>query len=252
MISTVLSIIIIAKDEERNIEKCIVNLPKAGEVVLVNNGSKDRTKEIGQSLGAIVYDAGYIYGFSNLRKFGLDKARNDWVLFIDADEITSLNLRKEIERSVNFGSFASYRIPRLNYYFGRFLRFGGFYPDLQLRLFKKSMAKVNDRLIHEGVISKGKTGILKNPIFHLSYLTLSSYIRKQSFYLPLMVEEMKRCNVRKDLIYRLFRLYIKPFGRFLLRFIIKLGVLDGWQGLFACLYDSRVQYLSYRDYIKKK
>jgi glycosyltransferase involved in cell wall biosynthesis len=246
-----LSVVIIAKDEEKNIYRCISNLPEAGEVIIVDNGSKDRTMEIGQYLGTVIYDAGNIHGFSNLRKLGLNKVKNDWVLFVDADEVVSISLRREIESSINADDNVSYIIPRLNLYFGRFLRFGGFHPDHQLRLFKKNMVIISDRLIHESIISNNKTVVLKNPIIHLSYPSLSSYIRKQAFYIPLMVEEMKRNGVRRDFMYRIFRLYIKPCGRFLLRFIIRFGVFDGWQGLFACLFDARIKYLSYREYIKR-
>ncbi|RLC44398.1 MAG: glycosyltransferase family 2 protein [Candidatus Coatesbacteria bacterium] len=246
-----LSVLIIAKNEEENLRRCLSNLPNAGEVILVDNGSVDRTKEVAEVSGVRVYDASSVMGFASLRRMALSKANCRWVLFIDADEVISRYLRDEIQNALLNKRYSAFKMPRMNMYFGRFLRFGGFYPDWQVRLFEKVKGNVDDKIIHERFIIHGKVGTLNNPIIHYSYPTLKSYLYKQRFYVPLMAEEMRRLGVRTNFVYRIYRLFLKPFFRFVLRFFLKLGVFDGWQGLFACLFDARVHYLSYREYLRR-
>ena len=146
-----ISAVIIAFNEERNIADAVRSVEWADEIIVVDSESTDSTREIAASLGARVVVNKWP-GFSDQKQFAVDQASNDWILSLDADERISDDLRLEIDGIRNDAPSADgYRIPRLSYYMERPIRHGGWYPDLQLRLFDRTKGRWNGAVIHESV-----------------------------------------------------------------------------------------------------
>ena len=168
--SVKVSAVIISYNEEKNIEDAIRSVSWADEVLVVDSGSSDHTREIAHSLGARVIVNSWP-GFSEQKQLAADEAANDWIFSLDADERVSEELAKEIREVLNNnGNADGYRVPRLSYYMGRAIKHGGWYPDLQLRLFDRRKGKWNGRVVHESVqMSEGsKIQIMRADILHYS------------------------------------------------------------------------------------
>src|SRR4051794_11606665 len=146
MSRTTLSIAMIAMNEEANLPRTLESVKRADEIIVVDSGSRDRTLEIAQSFGAKTsYHA--FGGHGEQKNVALDLCTSDWVLLLDADEALTPELQKEIQEVLaGEPRYDAYWIPRLNLYFGRWIRHGGFYPDHKLRLFKRGAARLSERV----------------------------------------------------------------------------------------------------------
>src|SRR4029077_11411082 len=210
----ILSVVIITHNEEANIGRTLASVQPLvadgkGEIILGDSGSTDRTIEIAKSFGAEVFIEEW-KGFAAQKNSAIDKATGDWILSLDADEEVSNDLSTEVlellvlqpgkvvQKLSSRGAFDSWielkddlyvtfedqreggltgiEIPRKNFFLGRWIRRGGFYPDRKLRLFKKGSALFENRKVHEDAHTEGFTVRLRGPILHHSYPTLSDYI----------------------------------------------------------------------------
>jgi glycosyltransferase involved in cell wall biosynthesis len=224
-----ISAVIITKDEEKIIARCLDCLQWVDEIIVIDSGSTDNTMKIARQYGAKVYSREWA-GYARQKNFGIAKAKNGWVLSLDADEIMTDELADEIKNIPDSGAGkAGFFIARKNIYYGRWLRFGGIYPDHQLRLFKKQAGKYDEVDLHECVGIKGETGTLKNPVMHYTKDSIHEHIEFVNKYTEL---EAKRL-FEKGHIPTGYSALIKPKFYFLKHYIFKLGFLDGWQG-FAC------------------
>jgi glycosyltransferase involved in cell wall biosynthesis len=249
-----LTAVIVAKNEEENIKECLESIPEWCKCIVVDNGSIDNTAKIAEELGAVVSLYPEENDFSKLKGFALSLIDTEWGLLIDADERLSEELKIEIGSllSAEDDLCSGYKIPRKNFYFGKFLRYGGKYPDYQLRLFKTNDAVMDGKPVHEKIIVKGEVKTLNNPLIHYTYNDIDDYLDKQKTYIPLMIRELNEKDTGKDFISRVWWLYFRPFFRFVRRYLFKLGFLDGYEGYLSHYLDSFIQKISYFQYLKEE
>ena len=185
-----ISAVIITLDEEQNLPGALESVRFCDELLVVDWGSGDRTREIAEAAGARVVPSGPWPGFVAGRNAALDAARFDWVLALDADERITPALREEIqaERAAGF-RHAGYRVPRVAWYLGRWIRGTDWYPDPQLRLFDRRRGRWQGSLIHESVRVQGSVGRLRSDMQHLSYADVSHHMRVIDSYTTLWARQ---------------------------------------------------------------
>lgn len=220
-----ISVVIIAKNEESNIQRCIESALWADEVVVYDSGSTDKTVEIASKLGAKVYSGGWL-GFGPTKHHATGLAQNDWILSIDADEVISSELKNEIlEKIRSLNPEVGYQVPRLSNYLGRWIRHGGWYPDYQLRLFHRKYSQWNNEIIHEKVKSK-LVEKLSSDLNHYVFKNIEHQVNTNNRYSTLQAVEMKKNGKKMNW----FHFLTKPYVKFIECYFLKLGFLDGWPG----------------------
>ncbi|MDD5085529.1 MAG: glycosyltransferase family 2 protein [Candidatus Omnitrophica bacterium] len=228
-----LSVVIITLNEEGNIRRCLESVRWADEIVLVDSYSTDKTLDKARAFSPRVFQRRFD-NFASQKNFALEKARFDWVLSVDADEVVDQSLKEEIRAKLSLAEpYDGYCMPRRNYFLGKELRHGGIGEDLQLRLFRKDKARFAN-LVHERVTVNGKVEELKNPIYHYSFETMDDYFRKFRQYTTLEAALLKEENKKVTLL----DIYLKPYLRFIYTYFIKLGFLDGFKGFFFYVLSS--------------
>ncbi|MEQ1665908.1 MAG: glycosyltransferase family 2 protein, partial [Bdellovibrionales bacterium] len=235
-----LSVIIITKNEEANIRACLESVKFADEIIVCDSGSTDKTLEICRAFTQQVFVTDW-QGFGVQKQRALDKATQKWVLSIDADERISEELRAEILLAIKNDSCDGYFLPRLSYVCGERVRYGGWYPDYILRLFKKSSGEFTKDLVHEKVIVKGRTERLKNHILHYSYENLSQLILKMDRYSSLNATKEFKKNKDSSLITALGR---ATFA-FVKSYFLKFGLFDGRVGFVVAVSSAESAYYKY-------
>jgi len=240
-----ISVTIITRNEEQNIRECLESVRWADEIVIVDNGSTDETLTIGREYRAKVFSEDW-KGYSGQKNSALEKARNEWVLSLDADERVSPDLHQEIEAALQGNpSIDGYFLARKNFFLGRWIRHCGWYPDLNLRLFCKSRGRFQERAVHEKVELRGKTTTLKNPLIHETYRSLTDFFQRTDRYSTLAAREMYREGRR----YRFIDVLFRPPFTFLQMYILRAGFLEGYFGfLLSVLYS----FYTFAKYIKLK
>jgi glycosyltransferase involved in cell wall biosynthesis len=194
---TPLSAVLITRDEERNLAEALESVRFCDEIVVMDSGSTDRTRDIAAQAGARVLRNEPWPGFVAQRNLAADAARHDWVLVVDADERVTPELRDEIqaEREAGF-DHAGYRIPRVVFYLGRWIRGTDWYPDAQLRLFDRRKGRWHGGLIHESVRVEGPVGRLRAELQHHPYVDIGHHMRKIDTYTTLWAWEALQAGRR--------------------------------------------------------
>jgi len=241
-----ISAIILTKNEERNIRRCLDGLKWCDEVIVIDDFSDDGTVKISRSRGATVYRRRLAGNFSSQRNFGLKKARGRWVLFIDADEAVSPSLAKEIVRRVRGNdNYSGFYLPRRPVFINRKLSFSdkpiwdwSIGPIYLLRLAKKD-AGVWQGKVHEQWQIKGNLGRLKNPLLHYSFPNITTALKKINYYSSLRVKELLEEEGRTSAT----QIILYPLGKFLKNFFWHRGFQDGTRGLVFCLLMSLHSFL---------
>lgn len=184
------SIVLITKDEEANIKRCLAGVGWASELIVVDTQSTDRTVAIAQAMGARIYTRDWS-GYAEQKNFGIDQARQSWVFSLDADEVVPPALAEEITRTVEQPQYDAYRVYRPTYFMGRPLRHYGRarHEPGHVRLFRRGAARFNERLVNESVEFAGTVGTLKERLLHYSYPSVRSYWRKIHLYAALEARE---------------------------------------------------------------
>lgn len=241
-----LSVVIIAQNEERTIGDVLAAVkPLAQEIILVDSGSSDRTIEIAQSYEVQVRHQDWL-GYAGQKNFAISLAACDWILSLDADEILTPELASEIDevlQRAEAAEFAGYKIPRILHIGNTPVRHGGFYPDAQLRLFRRGAGKFRDRLVHEAIILKGKSAQLRAPMLHMAYRDVAGFEQAMEKYARLSTEESLRNGYKSWKVSRL-NLWLHPCWTFFMRYYVRAGFLDGSLGLKLSLI--------YSDYVRRK
>jgi glycosyltransferase involved in cell wall biosynthesis len=227
-----ISAAIIAGNEEANIGECIDRLDWADEIVVVCSSTADRTMERARETKARVYFRAFD-SYREQRRYALEQCSHEWVLAVDADERVTDALRDEIlallERSPDCDG---YRIPRRNYFVGRWMRHGGWSPDYQLRLFRAAAVTVTVRQVHEGYTVRGRIGVLAQPFDHFTDPTIRHHLAKNVDYARLEAEERRRPVGA-------LRMLLDPLAAFLTAFVGKAGWRDGMHGVAAaCIHAA--------------
>ena len=258
-----ISVLIPTKDEERNISECIKSVLWAGEVFVYDSMSSDQTVEIAEGMGAAVVQRPFD-NFADHKNWALDNLpfKYDWILILDADERVTPELREEIKAAIKTGDAAGYYIPRKNVFMGSWIRHGGWFPDYQLRLFRRGKAKYEKRIVHEHMVIDGHAGYLQQPLIHHDFKGLERYFDRHNTYSSMEAVEAFRIlnsskaagqiekGIKKAGPQR--RRAIKEFGyrfvpcrsliKFFWMYIVKLGFLDGRMGFRYCLLHTFYEY----------
>ena len=237
-----LSVILITKNEEANLKECLESVSFANEIIVVDSQSSDKTQEIAKSFGAKLEITTDWPGFGPQKNRALNLATQDWVLSIDADERVTPELKKEILAVISSKESANcYAIPRSSWYCGRFMKHSGWYPDYVDRLFKRGTAKFSDHLVHERLLPSGSVGQLQNHFLHYSFKDFSQVLKKIDAYSTASAEQAylkgKRSSVGKAVghgLWAFFRTYV-----------LRLGFLDGAQGLALAISNAEGTYYRY-------
>lgn len=226
-----LSVLIIARNEEKNIADCIKSVDFADEIVVVDDFSTDKTVEIATSLGAKVAQRAMNGDWSGQQNFSLQQATHDWVLLIDADERITPKLAQEIQEKLADGKEYAYRIKRLNHFRRKLVRFGALHPDFVTRLLPKKDFHLTGQ-VHPKLHYPYPEKKLKNPMLHYTYDNWDAYYRKFDQYTKLIAIRYKEEN--KKSVYFLRDIVLRPIWAFFKVYIIHLGFLDGKLGwIFA-------------------
>ncbi len=227
-----ISATLITYNESHNIEEALQSLAWADEIVVVDSGSHDGTLEICRRFTDKVFHRDWT-GFVDQKTFAVQQASHDWIFSLDADERPSADLQREIARLRSDGfPHAGFRIPRVAYFMGRWIRHGDWYPDYQLRLFDRRSARWQGGRVHESVRIEGESGMLRGEILHYTYRTLSDYLKRLEVYSALAAEDFRQRGKKSDG----FKIIAHPLATFIKAYFLKRGFLDGVPGLMvACM-----------------
>jgi glycosyltransferase involved in cell wall biosynthesis len=259
-----LSIVIITHNEESNLARTLESVKPLvrdgqGEIIVVDSGSTDRTVEIAESYGAKVFIEPW-KGYAAQKNSAIEKATGDWILSLDADESLEPELAELIaghssepkigstdwcltmalagqgpaNLHLTKGEPSGFWFPRKNFFLGRWIKHGGFWPDRKLRLFRRGKGKVKEALVHETVEVNGHTITVNHALLHHSYPTLSDYIDHMNRYSSLGAEMAVANGQRGSVINVVFR----PLATFIYNYFLRLGFLDGREGLLLHLYHA--------------
>lgn len=229
-----LSVVISAYNEELKINKCLGSVRKiADEIIFIDNTSTDKTAEIAKKAGAKVFVRGNNPMLNINKNFGISKATGDWILYLDADEEVTEELREELKSISNKDSeIDGYKVPRKNIIFGKWIEHAGWYPDYQLRFFRNGKVKFPEGHVHEELIMEGRTGELKNPLVHKNFETVSQFLHKHFItYAPNEAEQL----IKKGYVFNWQDAIRFPVSEFLSRFFARQGYKDGFHGLVLSL-----------------
>ncbi len=229
-----ISIIIITKNEEKNIERCLKSVQWANEIIVVDAVSTDRTVQIAKSLNAKVIIKQW-EGFAKQKEFAMQQASNEWIFSLDADEEVTVELKEEILSTIELSyTLNGYEVPRKSFFLDRWMKNGGWYPGHQLRLFKKSKARMNHRPVHEGFLIEGNIGRLKANLDHYTYNSLHHYIEKMNTYSSLDV--MNKIGTGR--IIRWYHFILNPLSVFLRMYVSLHGYKDGFHGFLLAYFSA--------------
>ena len=234
-----ISAILITLNEEKNLEACLDGIRWVDEIIVVDCGSRDRTREI-----ALKYTDAFHHrawdSFSRQKAHALSLASNEWILSLDADERVTKDLAEEMRKAVESGTLDGYFLKRDNYFLGKFMTGGGWQHDHQLRLFRRSRARVTDRLVHESFEVDGTVGRLANPLQHFAYASISSAFGKINEYTSL--EAIEYAASRKS---SGGGVVLHSLSAFLRYYVSRGGCRDGVHGLVLSLLNAASTMLLY-------
>ncbi|MCC6276536.1 MAG: glycosyltransferase family 2 protein [Oligoflexia bacterium] len=236
-----LSLVIITLNEAHNLRRCIESVPMASEIIVVDSESQDDTIAIAQSLGARVTIQKFL-GYRKQKQMAHDLATQPWVLSLDADEALSPEAQKEISQWVSaHAEVDGVEFPRVSFHLGRWIRHGGWYPDRQLRLYRKNKARWLGGEVHERVEVDGHVVRSKSEIQHFVFRDLSDQIDTNNEFSSLGARDL----FSRNRPFRLWRLILKPVGKFFECYIWKAGFLDGAPGFIIALGAAQSLFLKY-------
>lgn len=271
-----LSIVLAVRNEEANLPNCLTSVKKiADEIVIVDEYSTDKTVEIAKKFGARVYEEPHHDIFHETKQVALDKARGEWILQLDADEIISNELGEEIIKVINMkndeienrkipdfkkwnlfkrhqriieqrdgsvgtkeGEIVAFFIPRVNLFLSKPLIHAGVYPDAVIRLVKRGYAKFPAKSVHEQIKINGKVSWLFNDMLHNDSPTLFKYIVRLNRYTDLHAQELKNKNAPKNLFYMFYYAIFKGKIKFLMLYFRYKGFQDGVRGFLWSMFSA--------------
>ncbi len=234
-----LSVAIVTLNEEATLARTLASVAWAKEIIVVDSGSIDRTAEIARAHGARVIEREWP-GFVAQKNFAIEQCSGAWVLSLDADEELTPELQQEIQKLLAANpTLHAYYLKRRNYFLGRWIKHGGFYPDAKLRLFRRSTAKFAERAVHETIAFDGKTETLKFDLIHHAYPTLTNYIEHMNRYSSLGAEVLiARGRTSTSWLAFVMNVCVVPQWMFQWNYFFRLGFLDGRGGLLLHLYHA--------------
>jgi len=237
-----ISAVIIAKNEEKNIRRCLNSVRWADEVVVVDTGSSDGTPDIVRQMGARLFEIEWA-GYGRAKNFAADQAKSKWILSLDADEEISESLAAEIKDIITSDTHADgYFIPRRTLFLGRWIKHSRWYPDYVLRLYRREKGEISLSAVHEKISVNGETARLKNPIHHYSYPDVSTFLGKFEKYSSLGAEKLHQKGVR----FSVSKALLSTLAAFYRHYISGAGFLDGVDGFLIAVLSASGTIAKYR------
>lgn len=230
--------LVLTHNSEATIQDCLESLKWVDEIVLIDDESTDRTKDIADKYHAKIFIR-KLDDFSSQRNFGLDKCANEWVLILDSDEQISDQLQTEIAHILDQSTIETgFQIPRKNIFMRTWIR--SIYPDYCLRLFRRTEASYQGA-VHESLNINGKIGKLTNPILHVSYRSIDEIIQKTNHYTSLSAQELYKRGRKATLL----DIIIRPIHTFIKVYLFKRGFLDGIPGFILHVLAGYCTFIKY-------
>lgn len=245
-----ITVIVCTLDEELHLGRCLGSVRELGPLYVVDAGSTDATETIASEAGATVIRHEWS-AYSAQKNWALDNlpVATDWVLMLDADEYVTASGRDEILAAIGDTPHAGFHLPRQNIFMGKVLKHAWWYPDYQLRVFRRERGRYEDRLVHEHVLLDGTSGFLQEPLMHENLKSTSAFVDRHRRYAELEAQEIgkwqrgdvagqrqgrlfgtwpERRRALKTLVW--YRLPGRPYARFVWMYLLKRGFLDGRAG----------------------
>lgn len=245
-----LSVVLAVFNEEDVLGKCLESTKDiASEIVVVDGGSTDKTVEIAKKFGARVFVMDNPPVFHINKQRAVDRARDDWILQLDADEVVPEVLAREIKNVTN--KYNGYYIPRKNYFLWYWMRKGGQYPDYVVRLFKKGKGYFPQKSVHEQIIIEGKIGYLKTPLEHRPYKSFAEYWQKAHTYAELAAREMAKDGIVVTPAVACQYYFLRPIKTFLNLFVRHKGFMDGIFGFLFAFFSAYQEPMALKKYVRK-
>ncbi len=236
-----LSVVIITRNEERNIRACLDSVKWADEIVVVDSGSSDGTIAICREYGCKIIEAEW-KGFGANKAAGVQAAKNDWILSLDADERVTPELAQKIKEILASDHLADgYKIRFRTLYLGRQIRFSDWQNEYHLRLFNRRRGSFNDAILHESLNLNGRTEKIKAPIIHNSFPTLAVHLQKIARYGQLAAEQKSAAGKKSGVCGAVLR----GLFAFVRIYILKAGFLDGRMGFVLAINNGFAAYMKY-------
>ena len=236
-----LTVTVITLNEAERIEECLESAGWADEIIVVDSGSTDGTPALARHHGARVIVRNWP-GYSPQKNFAAAEAAHDWILSLDADERVTPELAAEIRQTLaSEPPVAGFRMPRVTWHLGRWIRTTDWYPDFQLRLYDRRRARWAERRVHESVTADGHVGRLRHDLQHYAYRDLAHHHRTMERYTMLAAEEMRAAGRRANV----FDLAVHPFAAFMRNYFFRAGVLDGLPGFIVSVMNAYYVFLKF-------
>ncbi|WP_019615996.1 glycosyltransferase family 2 protein [Psychromonas ossibalaenae] len=240
-----ISAIIITKNEQNNLPACLDSLTWVDEIIIVDSGSIDQTENIAAKYGAKFYSHTNWQGFGKQKQLAQNYATSKWILAIDADEVVSPELQQSIQQQISAADADTvFKIQRKTWVFGRFLEHSG-WVDKIIRVYPKEIARYNDALVHEKIITdeNAKIAQLDGDLFHYSYGDMENYLVKSASYGKAWADGRQARGKKSSLTQG----FTHALGCFLKMYLLKRGFLDGKQGLLIAVLSAHSTFIKYAD-----
>lgn len=284
-----LSVVLATYNEEQNLSDCLESVKNfADEIVIVDGGSTDNTLNIAKKFNVRIIKTDNPPIFHINKQKALEEANNEWILQLDADERVTSKLSEEILKIISMtdqeidvnqktikkrklflrhqqileerdgdvgikeGNYAAFFIPRLNYFLGKYLKYGGVYPDGVIRLVRKDKSYFPCKSVHEQIAVLGKVGWLQNDLLHIADPTFERYLQRNSKYIDLIADDLKKEKTGKNIFQFINYYFIKSIYWFILTQIRHKGILDGWQGIVFSFFSALRFPRGYWRYLTKR
>ncbi len=239
------SVCVVCCDEAENIRPCLASVAWADEIVVVDSGSKDGTPAIAREFTSRVMHQEWL-GYVEQKNFALDQASHEWVLCLDADERLSLELAQEIRAKLarigaGGSDAAGYTMPRRTFYLGRWINHSGWYPNRQLRLFRRSAGRWGGVNPHDHVEVRGRIAHLEGDLLHHAYRDIADHVVTINRFTTIAARERLGARKNRALVHML----LNPVVRFLRMYLLQRGFLDGVPGLMVAVMGSYYVFLKY-------
>ncbi len=232
---------LITLNEERNVDAALQSLSWADEIVVVDSGSTDKTLQICCKYTERIFHRDWT-GYVDQKNYAVEQATHNWVLSLDADERVSPGLIGEIQELRRVGlQIPGYRIPRVAYFMGRWIRHGDWYPDYQLRLFDRRHGHWQGGRVHESVKTEREPAVLREEIHHYTYHGLSDYLKRLEVYTTLAAADYSRMGKTSGP----FKMMANPLVTYLKAYILKRGFMDGLPGLIVAVMGATSVFFKY-------
>jgi len=236
------SAIVVCYNEEKNIRDCLESLRWCDEIVVVDSFSTDRTVEIARQYTDRVIQRPWA-GYRDQKAFAHSQATRQWVMLVDSDERVTPELRDEIQRALagDGGGYMGYAVPRLVFYLGRWWRRGGWYPDYDVRLFRRDKATWGGADPHEKILVDGAVRRLQHPLHHFSYRNIDDHMERINRFTSISSRELRKEGGQ----WRLADALLRPAFRFFRSYILKRGFMDGFAGFYVAVTAAVYVFLKY-------